>query len=53
MAAAGSKADPGVAKSASAAQPVSFPLRELNQRSGVFGSWGVVVHQARVIGERW
>jgi hypothetical protein len=52
MAAAASKADPGVAKSASAAQPVSLPLRELSQRSGVFGSWVVVVHQARVIGER-
>ena len=53
MAAAGSTADPGVAKSASVAQPVSFPLRELNQRSGNFGSWAVVVHQAKVIGERW
>ena len=45
--------DPDVAKSASPAQAVSFPLRELNQRSGNFGSWAVVVHQARVIGERW
>jgi len=50
MAAAGSKANPDVAKFAIAAQPVSFPLRE---RSGDFGSWAVVVHQARVIGERW
>jgi hypothetical protein len=37
------------AKAASgAAQPASLPLRELNKRSGQFGSWAVVVQQAQV-----
>ena len=36
------------ANAASAAQPVSLPLRELNKRSGQFGSWAVVVQQAKV-----
>ena len=42
------KAEQPVGKAASAAQPVSLPLRELNMRSGQFGSWAVVVQQAKV-----
>ena len=32
----------------SAAQPALLPLRELNKRSAQFGTWTVVVRQARV-----
>ena len=38
--------------SSSAAQPASFPVRELNKRSGQFGAWSVVVQQAQVLEER-
>ena len=33
---------------ASAARPVTLPLRELNKRSGQFGAWDVVVQQCQV-----
>ena len=36
------------AASGSAGQPVSLPLRELNKRSGQFGTWIVVIRQAQV-----
>ena len=45
---AGSGGAQPAASSASAAQPVSAPLRELNNSSAQFGAWAAVIQQSQV-----